>query len=56
MTAIILDCDDVLLQFMPGIEDTARKAGLNPCPKGPGSFDLSGWLGLSREDSGRLIR
>lgn len=56
MNAIILDCDDVLLQFMPGIEDSARMAGLDPCPKGPGSFDLSAWLGLSREDTGRLIR
>lgn len=56
MKHIILDCDDVLLDFMPGVIARANALGIYPCPKGPGSFDLSGWLGMEKSEMSRFLR
>ena len=53
---ILLDCDDVLLDFLPGFLAHARTRGLDPDPAGPGQFNMAPWLGLSGEDTLALIR
>jgi hypothetical protein len=52
---VLLDCDDVLLDYIPGIEAFARENGLSPAPGGPGCFDLSSWLGISATEARRLV-
>lgn len=53
---ILLDCDDVLLDFLPGFLGHARARGLDPDPAGPGQFNMAPWLGLSSADMIALIR
>ncbi|MCE6958275.1 hypothetical protein LAZ40_04295 [Cereibacter sphaeroides] len=44
---VLLDCDDVLLDFLAGFRPFATEVlGLKLAPEGPGSFDLTRWLGV----------
>lgn len=53
---ILLDCDDVLLDFLPGFRAHAFRRGIQTDPAGPGSFDMAPWLGLSKAETLELIR
>lgn len=53
---VLLDCDDVLLDFLQGFKAFLAQQGLHPDPAGPGCFDMSPWLGLDRRETARLIR
>lgn len=53
---VLLDCDDVLLDYLPGIMAFARKKGLDPNPDGPGQYDITQWLGITPDASRTLIR
>ena len=55
MSLVILDADDVLLDFMPGFDRYVRSLGFNPDPAGPGQFDLSPWLGVDRLTAAKTI-
>lgn len=53
---ILLDCDEVLLNWMPGMDAYVRGLGMNPSPYGPGKFDLTDWLGVDRSRMISLVR
>lgn len=53
---ILLDCDDVLLDFLPGFRKFLEGSGYRLPPGGPGSFDLAPWIGVAGVEAGRLIR
>lgn len=52
----ILDCDDVLLDFMGGLTPHLRGLGYDLDPAGPNSWDLSTWIGTSKSHAVELIR
>lgn len=46
-TAILVDCDGVLLNWYEGFRNFAEAAlGRTLCPKGPQEFDVTKWLGV----------
>lgn len=54
--SIYLDCDDVILDFLPSFISFVRSRGFDPDPSGPGSFDMAPWLGVSRTEVFSLIK
>lgn len=56
MSLILLDCDEVLLRWCPGMDAFVRSLGLDPDHRGPSKFDLSDWLGITPDRLLSLIR
>lgn len=53
---VLLDCDDVLLDWIAGFIPFARnRLGLDVDPRGPGQFDLTPWLKVKSHDEMRAI-
>lgn len=53
---LYLDCDDVVLDFMPSFIPFVKSLGFDPDPGGPGDFNMAPWLGITKQDVGDLIR
>ena len=53
---IILDCDDILLDYLPGFTRFARETlGISLRGERPAGFDFTEWLGLDHKDEMRAI-
>lgn len=53
---VLLDCDDVLLDWIAGFTPFARdRLGLDIDPRGPGQFDLTPWLNVKDQEEMRAI-
>lgn len=56
MRHLLVDCDDVLLDWIGGFADWVRlNHGLNPDEDGPGDWDMSTWLGIPQARSLELV-
>jgi FMN phosphatase YigB (HAD superfamily) len=53
---VILDCDDVVLDWLPGFTPFAERQLGRRLDGGPGGFDLAGWLQISPEETRALVR
>jgi hypothetical protein len=53
---VLLDCDDVLLDIIPGFRPFAETRLGRRLSPGPSSFDLSTWLSIPREQTHDLIQ
>ncbi|MGA1831648.1 hypothetical protein [Rhizobium wenxiniae] len=54
---IILDCDDVVLDWMSGFQAHVRRVtGIIPDPAGPTTWEMGEWLGIQDEVILELIR
>ena len=55
MKTILLDCDDVLLDWISGFRKFAASKLAYDIEGEPGSWDMSSWLGISKDLTGWLI-
>lgn len=55
MKTILVDCDDVLLDWISGFSNFCKLKGLKPKGHKPSDWDMSGWLQVEPSDVKRLI-
>lgn len=53
---VLLDCDDVLLDFLPGFRRFLERSGHHLPAEGPGAFNLAPWIGVTDAEAWHLIR
>lgn len=54
---ILIDCDDVLLDWQRGFRSWLRDThAINPHPSGPLSWQMTGWLGLPEDECLSLVK